>query len=123
MYKLNVTSKFSAAHRLVEYPGACARIHGHNWTVKVSVVAENVDENGMVMDLVELKQMIDRCISQFDHCVINDVSPFDTLNPTSENIAKYLYDYVAERIDLSVHAVEVAEVDDYSVVYSPEKQI
>ena len=53
MYKLVITSKFSAAHRLVNYPGMCAQIHGHNWTVKVIVAAEDVDENGMVVDLVE----------------------------------------------------------------------
>lgn len=118
MYKLVITSKFSAAHRLVEYPGACARIHGHNWMIKVTVTAENVDENGMVVDLVELKKHVDACVDQFDHRVINDVPPFDTLNPTSENIAKYLYDYVSDHIDVSVESVEVAEVDDYSVIYS-----
>ena len=122
MYKLNVTCNFSAAHRLVEYPGACARIHGHNWRVKVTVAADEIDENGMVMDLVELKNLINDCIRQFDHQVLNDVPPFDELNPTSENIAQYLYHYVAERIDLTVYSVEVAEVDDYSVVYSPQQQ-
>lgn len=119
MYKLVVKSKFSAAHRLVDYPGACARIHGHNWTVQVTVTAPTVDENGMVVDLVELKKHIDDCVMQFDHQVINDVPPFDQLNPTSENIAKYLYDYVAERIDVAVESVQVSEVDDYAVIYAP----
>lgn len=119
MYKLIVSSKFSAAHRLVEYPGACARIHGHNWTVQVTVSASDVDDKGMVVDLVELKQHIDDCVSQFDHRVINDVQPFDTVNPTSENIAKYLYDYVAERISVHVESVQVAEVEEYAVVYAP----
>ncbi|MBN1481654.1 6-carboxytetrahydropterin synthase QueD [candidate division KSB1 bacterium] len=119
MYKLVITSKFSAAHRLVDYPGACARIHGHNWTVKVTVAAKDVDDNGMVVDLVELKRHIDACVDQFDHRVLNDVPPFDRLNPTSENIAKYLYDFISERIDIKVEEVQVAEVDDYAVIFSP----
>jgi 6-pyruvoyltetrahydropterin/6-carboxytetrahydropterin synthase len=118
MYKLIVTSKFSAAHRLVNYPGVCANIHGHNWTVKVTVSAPEVDEDGMVVDLVELKKHIDDCVQQFDHKIINDVPPFDRLNPTSENMAKYLYDYVNERINVHVESVEVAEVDEYAVMYS-----
>lgn len=119
MYKLVITAKFSAAHRLVDYPGACARIHGHNWRVKVTVAAKEVDESGMVIDLVELKRQIDASVQQFDHRVINDVPPFDQLNPTSENIAKYLYDYISARIDLRVEGVEIAEVDDYAVIYTP----
>ena len=119
MYKLVVKSTFSAAHRLIEYPGACARIHGHNWTVNVVVSAPHVDENGMIVDLVGLKKHIDECVGQFDHRVINEVPPFDTINPTSEHIAKYLYDYVAERISIHVESVEVAETDEYSVIYSP----
>ncbi|MBN1466090.1 6-carboxytetrahydropterin synthase QueD [candidate division KSB1 bacterium] len=119
MYKLLVVAKFSAAHRLIDYPGACERIHGHNWRVKVTVCAEDVDENGMVMDLVQLKKRIDDCVAQFDHRVINDVPPFDQLNPTSENLAKYLYHAIAEQLDLSVHSVQVAEMDDYAVVYQP----
>ena len=119
MYKLVVKSTFSAAHRLVNHPGVCARIHGHNWKIKVTVGAEKLDENGMVIDLVELEQSIDDCVKQFDHRVINDVSPFDRINPTSENIAKYLYDFIAARINVVVFSVEVAEMDDYSVVYFP----
>ncbi len=121
MYKLVITSKFSAAHRLVNYPGMCANIHGHNWTVKVTVAAADVDADGMVVDLVELKKHIDDCVLQFDHKVINDVPPFDRLNPTSEHIAKYLYDYVNERISISVESVQVSEVDDYAVIYRPDQ--
>ncbi len=118
MYKLVITSKFSAAHRLVNYPGACSNIHGHNWTVKVTVAAEEVDEDGMVIDLVELKKHIDDCVMPFDHKVINEVPPFDHINPTSENIAKYLFDYIDEKIAVNVESVKVAEVDEYAVIYS-----
>ena len=119
MYKLAVTSKFSAAHRLINHPGECANIHGHNWTVQVTVGSEEVDENGMVVDLVELKNTIDDCVDQFDHKVINDVPPFDSINPTSENIAKYLFDFISEKIKVKVSSVRVSEVEDYSVIYEP----
>ena len=119
MYSLVVTSEFSAAHRLIDYPGVCERIHGHNWRIRVTVGSKDVDENGMVMDLVVLKKHIDTCVEQFDHRIINDVPPFDKLNPTSENLAKYLYDYVAERIEVPLQSVEVAEVEDYAVIYQP----
>lgn len=118
MYKLVVSSKFSAAHRLVNYPGMCSNIHGHNWTVKVTVASEELDEDGMVVDLVQLKKHIDDCVMPFDHKIINDVPPFDHINPTSENIAKYLFDYIDEKINVKVESVQVAEVDDYSVIYS-----
>jgi len=121
MYKLVVQARFSAAHFLKEYPGVCARIHGHNWLVKITVAAPDVDENGMVLDLVALKKHIDECVNQFDHRVINEVPPFDTVNPTSENLAKYLFDYIKPRIIVAVTSVEVAEADDYSVIYEPEK--
>lgn len=120
MYKLCVKSKFSAAHKLLNYPGACGGIHGHNWTIEVTVGSETLDENGMVIDLLELKKHIDECVSQFDHRLINEVAPFDKLNPTSENIARHLYDYISKKITLQVLEVKVAEVDDYSVIYSPE---
>ena len=119
MYQLVVKSTFSAAHRLVNHPGVCARIHGHNWKIKVTVGAEELDENGMVVDLVELKKTIDECVQQFDHCIINDVAPFDKINPTSENIAKYLHDYISAHIRARVLSVKVAEMDDYAVIYAP----
>jgi len=118
VYKLVVKSKFSAAHRLINHPGVCARTHGHNWNVEATVASEHLDENGMVVDLVELKNHIDACVRQFDHRVINEVPPFTDMNPTSENIARYLYDYIADRVEVRVVSVAVAEVDDYSVIYS-----
>jgi len=119
MYSLVVKSTFSAAHRLMNHPGVCARIHGHNWTVEATIAADELDDNGMVVDLVELKKHIDACVQQFDHRVINDVPPFTSVNPTSENIAKYLYDFVADRVDVTLVSIAVAEVDDYRVIYAP----
>ena len=119
MYRLNVKAEFSAAHRLVDYPGACSRIHGHNYTVRAAITAPDVDENGMVMDLMDFKTVLDECVQQFDHRVINEVKPFDQLNPTSETLAKYIYDYLAERLSVYVESVTVSEVDAFQVTYQP----
>ena len=119
MYNLVIKSEFSAAHRLINHPWACSRIHGHNWKVETTVAGEELDENGMVVDLVELKKHIDACVQQFDHRIINDVPPFTSRNPTSENIAKYLYDYISNRIEVKLVSVAVAEMDDYCVIYTP----
>ncbi len=120
MYKLIITGRFSAAHYLQEYPGACARVHGHNWRVTVTVTAPDVDDKGMVVDLVALKQQIDDCLGRFDHRVINEVPPFDRLNPTSEMLAKHLYEEISARVAVQVESVAVSENDDYQVVYQPK---
>ncbi|HPG37849.1 MAG TPA: 6-carboxytetrahydropterin synthase QueD [bacterium] len=120
MYKLVVESFFSAAHHLVEYPGACRRIHGHNWVVKATIAASILDESGMVMDLFTLKAILDDCLNQFDHRLINETPPFDTVNPTSENLAKYIYDYMKKQLPqgINMHQVEVCETEKFSVIYS-----
>ncbi len=120
MYKLVVESFFSAAHHLVEYPGACRRIHGHNWNVKATIASENLDESGMVMDLFDLKKILDDCLSQFDHRLINETSPFDKVNPTSENLAKYIYDFMKQRLPqfINMHQVQISETEKFSVIYS-----
>jgi 6-pyruvoyltetrahydropterin/6-carboxytetrahydropterin synthase len=119
MYKLVVESFFSAAHHLVDYPGACRRIHGHNWVVKATVAAELLDQSGMVMDLYALKKILDDCLMQFDHRLINETPPFDTLNPTSENLAKYIFDFMKQRLPepITMHQVQISETEKFSVVY------
>ena len=88
MFTLCVKARFSGAHRLVNYPGACQRIHGHNWQVKARIRARELDEQGMVMDLMQLSSLLKECLDQYDHRMVNEVAPFDSLNPTSENLAR-----------------------------------
>ncbi len=120
MYKLCVESDFSAAHRLVNYPGACQRLHGHNWKIKATVAAEELNELGMVIDLYELKQKLDDCLCQFDHRVLNEVQPFDKINPTSENLAKYIYEYYEKQLpeNVNLFQIELFETEKFSVIYS-----
>lgn len=121
MFKLIIHSGFSAAHALRRYDGVCAEIHGHNWRLSVTFAAERLDENGMAVDLVALKRTVDECAAKLDHRFINEVPPFDKLNPTSENLAKYFYQELSSRAPLDVLSVEVAESDDYAVVYEPSR--
>ena len=120
MFKLCVESDFSAAHRLVNYPGACNRIHGHNWKVKATIAAEELDEMGMVIDLFDLKKILDVCLDQFDHRIINEVQPFDEINPTSENLAKYIYEYFEKQLPekIIIVQIEIFETEKFSVIFS-----
>lgn len=122
MYKLTVESGFSAAHRLINYPGACSNLHGHNWKVKLTISSGELDEAGMVIDLMELKNYLDECLQQFDHHLINKVEPFDAINPTSENLARFIYEWIGDRLPekISIETVQVLETENFSVSYSAE---
>ncbi len=91
MHIVKILTDFSSAHSLRDYPGDCANIHGHNWHVEVSVFG-TLDESGMVIDFRTLKQHTKAIIDRLDHKYLNDVAPFDVLNPTAEHLAKYLFE-------------------------------
>ena len=121
MYRLTVESEFSAAHHLVDYPGACKRVHGHNWKVRVTFSAPELNDLGMVVDLMELEKLLDECVKPLDHRVINEVPPFDRLNPTSENIARHIYQQLQPKLPaIHLESVQLFETDDFSVTYSPD---
>ncbi len=120
MYKLVVKSEFSSAHHLIDYPGACKRVHGHNWKIFATVGAETLDRQGMVIDLLELENILKEIVAPLDHHLLNEIPPFDKLNPTSENIARYIYDKMAAKLpdNVNVDNIKVFETDDYAVIYS-----
>ncbi len=121
MYKINVTSHFSAAHSLREYPGLCKNLHGHNWKVRIALNCQKVDELGMAVDFTLAKKWLDDLMTELDHKNLNDIKPFDEINPTSENIAKYLYHRLKSMVDIDgcqVAEIEVWESEKSSVVYS-----
>ena len=91
MFEILVEDYFSAAHRLRNYQGKCEKLHGHNWKVQVLVVAEKLDKAGMLLDFKELKVRLENILQKLDHRCLNEVSPFDKLNPTSENLAQFVY--------------------------------
>jgi 6-pyruvoyltetrahydropterin/6-carboxytetrahydropterin synthase len=99
MYKVTIETHFSAAHRLRQYNGECERLHGHNWDVKVSVASEKLDDLGMVMDFRELKDETKKLMDKFDHRYLNEVPPFTEINPTTENIARYIFDELSAAVN------------------------
>ncbi|MDY6813251.1 MAG: 6-carboxytetrahydropterin synthase QueD [Pseudomonadota bacterium] len=119
-YTLKILSEFASAHTLRGYPGACQRMHGHNWKVEVEVQASELDELGMAVDFKRIKQAAREIAAQLDHRYLNDIPPFDTRNPTAENIAAYFYAELTERLNapgLAVHAVTLWETDRACVRY------
>ena len=122
MYILSVETGFSAAHSLRDFPGKCSETHGHNWKVKVDIKCHKLDNFGMVMDFDELTEIVNEVVKKLDHKNLNEIDPFSFTNPTSENIARYIYSEVAENLPnyISVKSVQVWESDTTSVIYSEE---
>ncbi len=120
MFELSVKSHFSAAHRLVEYDGSCAALHGHNWDVEVFIRGEQLDASGLLVDFKEVKAAVKRVLDEIDHVDLNATEAFGTLSPSSENIARFLYDRLSEAINDSrcaVHRVAVYETPTSRAVY------
>ena len=89
---------FSAAHRLRSYNGKCENLHGHNWKVRVCVTSEKLDETGFVIDFKILSEIMKDITDILDHQNVNEVPPFDTLNPTAENIATYFLHEAGKKV-------------------------
>ncbi|MDP3297545.1 MAG: 6-carboxytetrahydropterin synthase QueD [Thermodesulfovibrionia bacterium] len=120
MYELMVETQFAAAHQLRGYKGKCENMHGHNWRVQVVVSAERLNEIGLGIDFHELKNITNDAISALDHSVLNDIFPFTEINPSSENIAKWLYDTIGKKINgrnVSVSSITVWESETASATY------
>ncbi len=120
MYSVSVLKNFSSAHFLRGYKGKCENLHGHNWKVLLSIESERLDKIGMVMDFKTLKSMLNEVISDLDHCCLNDHVFFKKVNPTSENIAAYIYKCVEKKIKLkNISGIEVSvwETDTSRATY------
>ncbi len=123
MYQVSVEQHFDAAHFLRGYQGKCEALHGHRFRVVVKVKASEVDEVGMGYDFVRLKQHLAGILSRFDHTCLNDVPPFDKINPSSENIASTIYGELKPKLadaPVTLSCVEVWESPQSGVAYSPD---
>ncbi len=98
MYELIVEDRFESAHNLREYKGKCESLHGHNWRVQAFLRGENLTKQGFVMDFKEIKLYLKDIISRLDHTYLNKIPPFKKDNPTSENIARYIFKKLASRL-------------------------
>ena len=121
MFVLKIVTDFASAHSLRDYPGDCARLHGHNWQVEVMVCSQVLNESGIAIDFREIKRQTKLVVKRLDHQYLNEIEPFDVLNPTAENIAKYLFDEIAVLINkqnVKVIEVTIWETPRSAVTYS-----
>lgn len=107
MYDLTIKGHFDAAHALRGYPGECVNLHGHTWDVEVTVRGEELDEVGIVYDFKTLKHDLSSVLEPLDHAYLNEVPPFDEINATAENLARYLYEQLAALMPTGISVVEV----------------
>lgn len=118
MFTVKVGASFSSAHNLRGYKGKCEDLHGHNWRVEVSAASEDLDGIGMVLDFKILKDELKGILSELDHKYLNDVEYFKDVNPTSENIARYIFEKFKEkRPDVAIKKTTVWETDGSSATY------
>jgi 6-pyruvoyltetrahydropterin/6-carboxytetrahydropterin synthase len=123
IFEVYVKTDFSAAHFLAGYPGDCARLHGHNWLIEVYVRCRDLDRLGMAIDFMEIKKAVQSVISHLDHANLNELAPFREINPTSENIAKFLYQELGNQLNsdgVTISKVKVAETPDAGTFYWEE---
>ena len=98
MYEVTVQDTFSSGHYLRDYYGKCENPHGHNYRVLVTLIGEQLEPNGLLLDFKLLKRILQPTIQYLDHFMINDLEPFTTVNPSAENIAKYFFDRTAAQL-------------------------
>jgi len=121
MYDVTVKTGFSAAHRLRMYDGKYENLHGHNWSSQVTVEADELDAMGVGIDFVKLKQMVEKILGKLDYQNINEIPPFDELNPSAENIARWLFLQLKEKVNsptTRVKRVEICEMEGCGASYS-----
>ena len=120
MYEVKVETQFSAAHQLKGYDGQFENLHGHNWTAIVIAEAEGLDSIGVGIDFIKLKEKTVAILSRLDYKNINEISPFDTQNPSAENIARWAFQLLRDEINcegVRMKRVEILEMPGCGAAY------
>ena len=120
MYEIYIQTEISAAHRLRDHPGPCRNLHGHNWTIEVRAGCERLNDQGMGIDFAVLKDHLAEICARLDHVELNGIPFFSENNPTAENLARYIFVELANRLegeDAGLISVEVNETPGSGVVY------
>ena len=123
MFEVTIEETFSAGHALRNYHGKCENVHGHNYRCQVTVEGEQLDSIGLLVDFVELKRVVHSVLDRLDHQWLNEFPPFDVLNPSAENIARYIYEEVSRGLGPTettrLAFVKLWETDTASAIYRP----
>ncbi|MCM8781526.1 MAG: 6-carboxytetrahydropterin synthase QueD [Candidatus Omnitrophica bacterium] len=116
MYEVRVILEFSAAHMLRDYKGKCENLHGHNWKVEVTAFSTELNKQGMVVDFAKLKKNLKGVLDKLDHRNLNEITYFRKVNPTSENIARYIYNRLIGQVP-GIREIKVWESDTACATY------
>lgn len=124
MFEVSVDETFAAGHALRGYKGKCENPHGHNYRVRVTLEGPKLDSVGLLYDFAHLKQVIHNVIGSLDHKFLNDLPPFDVVNPSAENIAKYFYEETVKQLPpgpdgARITSITVWETDTTAATYRP----
>jgi 6-pyruvoyltetrahydropterin/6-carboxytetrahydropterin synthase len=119
MYRLTVHDYFSSAHQLKGYKGKCEAVHGHNWKVEIDVQGETLNDIGLLMDFHDLRRMLKEILERLDHVLLNEVEEFREANPSSENVARHVYENLKKKLPagISVASVTVWESENARATY------
>ncbi len=127
LWRLTVRDEFSAGHALRHYEGKCERLHGHNFAVELTVEGERLEpDTEILLDFKLLKQALKTALEELDHRILNEVPPFDTVNPSSENLSRHLWRRVAQLLEenpnpqaraVRVYSVSVSEKGAQTATY------
>jgi len=121
MFEISVEESFAAGHSLRNYHGKCEKVHGHNYKVRVTLEGETLNAAGLLVDFTELKRVLHSAIERLDHEFLNDIPPFDQLNPSAENMAKYFHGEIsaglAAQAGVRVASVRIWETDTSIATY------
>jgi len=124
MYEVSVEYTFAAGHALRNYKGKCENVHGHNYKVRVTIGGKELNSTVLLVDFVDVHNAIKALVDRLDHRFLNDLPPFDRINPSAENIAKYFCENLEPQVHgqgLRVEAVTVWETDITSATYRPRQ--
>jgi 6-pyruvoyltetrahydropterin/6-carboxytetrahydropterin synthase len=124
MFEVSVEQTFAAGHALRNYKGKCENVHGHNFRVQVTIEGQRLDDTGMLVDFIDVKNSMREVIARLDHVFLNDIPPFDVINPSAENIAEHFYEELTRRlaenpVPVHINEVRVWETDIQSAAYRP----
>lgn len=120
IFEISIEEQFSAAHALRNYPGNCEHLHGHNWAVRVTAECKELNEIGIGIDFREVKESVREALHHLDHVNLNELPPFCDVNPSSENIARYLYTELSGKLNtdkIRIARVRVSETPTSSATY------